>query len=407
MPTRYKAETWVISLRDMLKTSVGSWLRIGEQSNKCKIDIRYDNGKREVGTIPILWKQANATEIYDSVNKIATLVKSGRTLRESIEAFYGSSPTAPVAVEAPSPELIKNSWQSFGESKLKRNQIKESTWKGVYAKSFKRLEKVLDKVVDAETCLTIPVEDLEGGCRTREITVQHLAQWLRFAVGQKHLDAQRWSPPPEQSKEIKDYIGETTKKATEGVPIYDNEFLELINQLSKNREGKAAQRWILALQIFGTYGIRPAEIEHLRIQTINGEKSLFCDYIKRSGGGSTLPRELVPIHDYWEKEFDLLNKIEKGYPLPSFTGGVAEATRKYLQRQEYWKKLVKERGLKVYCFRHGFAWRIHTDPKYCNKISTRMAASLMGHSHETHIRSYGQWTPAGSVRNSIRDLLKD
>ena len=106
----------------------------------------------------------------------------------------------------------------------------------------------MDKVVDAETCLTIPVEDLEGGCRTREITVQHLAQWLRFAVGQKHLDAQDESST-EQSKEIKDYIGETTKKATEGVPIYDNEFLELINQLSKNREGKAAQRWIFALQI--------------------------------------------------------------------------------------------------------------------------------------------------------------
>ena len=111
--------------------------------------------------------------------------------------------------------------------------------------------------------------------------------------------------------------------------------------------------------------------------------------------------EFLPGIKYADKS--LFSTIDNPYVLSISTAAGKES----IERQEYWKKLVKERGLKVYCFRHGFAWRIHTNPKYCNKISTRMAASLMGHSHETHIRSYGQWTPAGSVRNSIRDLLKD
>ena len=48
---------------------------------------------------------------------------------------------------------------------------------------------------------------------------------------------------------------------------------------------------------------------------------------------------------------------------------------------------------------------LHTDQRYCNKINTRVAASLMGHSHQTHLEYYGRWVPTGSIRSSLNELL--
>jgi len=40
-----------------------------------------------------------------------------------------------------------------------------------------------------------------------------------------------------------------------------------------------------------------------------------------------------------------------------------------------------------------------------NKIDTRTAAQLLGHSHETHLRVYGAWTPQGSIRERLENIL--
>ena len=113
MPTRYKADPWVIALRDMLKTSIGPAWRVMEQSGKTKIDVRFSDKTRSYATIPIPWLPARSRDIEDAVIKIANIVQGGRTLKEAVEAIYGSNKKVPISVQAPSAEILKNCWESY------------------------------------------------------------------------------------------------------------------------------------------------------------------------------------------------------------------------------------------------------------------------------------------------------
>ena len=53
MPSRKHADDWVVALRDQLKLSVGSAYRVGEQRGKVKLDIRFQNGTRQLRTLDI------------------------------------------------------------------------------------------------------------------------------------------------------------------------------------------------------------------------------------------------------------------------------------------------------------------------------------------------------------------
>ena len=80
--------------------------------------------------------------------------------------------------------------------------------------------------------------------------------------------------------------------------------------ISKNRETRAANRWIFALQ-FSLYGCRPTELNHLRVVNYGGRKAVYCDYQKRGGGGKTEKRELFGLHQKWEKDWNLIEKLEQ------------------------------------------------------------------------------------------------
>ena len=52
----------------------------------------------------------------DAIIKIANLVQGGRTLKEAVAALYGTNKKAPVAVQAPSSDLLENCWNSYGRN---------------------------------------------------------------------------------------------------------------------------------------------------------------------------------------------------------------------------------------------------------------------------------------------------
>ena len=95
---------------------------------------------------------------------------------------------------------------------------------------------------------------MESGSRSRKQVIQHQAQWLRFAVENNYLDKKLWEPPRKESREIRDLVGETLTQKQLTVPIYDTEIEELLDAISKNRETRAANRWIFALQLLACYG---------------------------------------------------------------------------------------------------------------------------------------------------------
>jgi len=403
----------------MLKVSIGPAWCITEQSGKVKITVRFSDKTKSYASIPIPWLPARSRDIEDAVIKIANLVQGGRTLKEAVDAIYGTNKKIPIAVQAPSSELLKNCWEEYGRARVENKKFKQSTWDKDYIPSFKRIEPVLDQCVDVDTLLSFAGDNLEAGCRSREIAVQTLARWLRWAVSKKYLDAGRWEPPAEKSKAIKEFIGEKIGPRKEGVPLYDDEILKIIAYIESIGTA-ASQRWAYVVKLIATFGLRPHEVQYLSVKEIRGVKNVYCSYQKRSGSGITDSRECFGLHPDWEKEWNLVELIEtQEIPFPKFTGGVGESLRKYLLKKRTnpshlaknaWNEIVKKRKKKgedvtPYSFRHGWAWRVHTDQRYCNKINTRVAASLMGHSHQTHLEYYGRWVPTGSIRSSLNELL--
>ena len=71
MPARKHAEPWVLAMRDTLKGEVGPAYRVGDHKGKARLDIRFDDGSRQVGTLGIPWLAANAKTIRERVVKVA------------------------------------------------------------------------------------------------------------------------------------------------------------------------------------------------------------------------------------------------------------------------------------------------------------------------------------------------
>ena len=50
-------------MRDTLKAEVGPAYRVGDHKGKARLDIRFSDGTRQVGTLGIPWLAANAKTI--------------------------------------------------------------------------------------------------------------------------------------------------------------------------------------------------------------------------------------------------------------------------------------------------------------------------------------------------------
>ena len=424
MPTKNATtEFWVKGLRQQLKLTekVGSSYRISQQSGKCKLDVRYKDNSRSYATLPIDWLPANARRIEETVIAIAQYVAAGKTLKQAVQILFGGNQVAPEPTEDASIVDLVKSFDVIGEEKITDNKIKQSTWDGFYKKIRNKLIYVLsnNEVNNAKTLLKLlaTVEmpnskpNLHKGTRTRQQVIGAVSTWLEYATEKEefeegYLNPKFWTPPKAGSKAKKALMGHHSKKR-KAIPIYDEEFIKLIDELKNQREKKAADRYIYLIQLCNVFGIRPHEANHLRVETINNKKSVFCGISKRTGGGSSPEdRELYALHQYWEKEFELIEKLENNYSVPPVGDqGLGDALGKYLAKVDYWNHLRETRGLTPYSMRHGYAYRMHQDARYSSKISTRMGAALMGHSHSIHLDTYGMWTPQGSMRNTLDNLL--
>jgi len=392
MPRRNDAPIWVQGLRTQLRSTVGPAFRIGEQRGRAKLDVRFADGSRGTAVLPVQWIPAQARAIQDAVEHVAQQISMGRSLRQALVQLNGPTPAAPAPLARDRGDLLLNTWEAFGRYKVDRTgQIKASTWKTDYGKTAKRLLAVASDASDAKTLLATAAEAWPPGSRRRQIALQHLAAMLRWAVENESLPADRWTPP----LSLKSYVGESVQKRVDGVPLTDDQILKLLEALPQDQAG---QRWRYCLQLMAAYGLRPVEVLHLRVEPGG---ALWCDYIKRSGGGSTKPRQLRALHPEWETQWELKERLRAGDPLPPLGGGVAEAARRYLTRHEAWKEITRT-GATVYGFRHGYALRAHT--KYA--LQARITAALMGHSTETHQRHYGRWVDEATIDSAMEAALR-
>ena len=104
MPARKHAEPWVLAMRDTLKAEVGPAYRVGDHKGKARLDIRFDDGSRQVGTLGIPWLAANAKTIRERVVKIAGLIGGGHTLKSALEQIHGVVQCSPrLSLQTPHP----------------------------------------------------------------------------------------------------------------------------------------------------------------------------------------------------------------------------------------------------------------------------------------------------------------
>ena len=101
-----------------------------------------------------------------------------------------------------------------------------------------------------------------------------------------------------------------------------------------------------AFRLMAELGLRPIEVGYLKVKKDPTTKEFYwwCDYRKKSGGGTTEPRRVEPLplinKEGKEQEWNLINRFKTNtLPLPDRVDG--EACNTYLQRKESWKSLKK------------------------------------------------------------------
>jgi len=426
VPTKRQAEDWVASLRIFIRDSLGNknWQIVNKKSDKTALGVRFDDGSRIFKYIPYKWQRINAPQIRKFIEDVHDL-----HIRKNIpfdEAFARVKAQVP-KVELPRAKTDENkilmAWEKYENYKVKQTgETSQKTWNKEYGKmmvdkngveepkgkTYRLLLKVAGESQNAKSLLNNIGSFNESGSVYRTKRVQIVRSFLEWAVSEESdflLPLNLWEPPAKGN--ISKITGKKSaeKVEKESKPTYaiqEKEILELINYLDNPPEGmredwlERAKMWSYPIKLLVTYGLRPSEIFHLTVKK-NGIKYAWCSYIKKSAG-YTKPRRLIPLHEEWEKEWNLLEMIENKEPLPPCSSGAGQGFRDYLKHNPIWKRLRTEHeNVKPYSFRHSYAQRGHRD----YLIPPNELCEYMGHDIESH-KKYGIYFDEQSVEDSFR-----
>ena len=403
--TKKQPAKWITSLRGAVAGQFPRGWQVTEQSGKTKLTIKYNDGSRSSGMLPIAWESGNTSQVLNSLDSIRASIEAGRPLKEAIALLAsnaeGDAPAEPGAINWS--ELVER----FHLHKLTTGALaKESTWQKDYQPHMVQIIAVMTSKQSPKTgkqLLQALVERHGGapGSRGRQLRLQHAAQLLRYAVNETGAE-QRWTPPASLAELVGAKLaGHTTKD--DSTPIKDAQLLRLL-------EGIPDARWKLAIELMACFGLRPVELKYIR-PTEKGEK-LHCSYCKRTARGSTKPRDIVGVDPAGHPGMStrLLAMLSAAGKIPGAIGlpplgntdrATASAIDTYLRRRATWTSLraeatASEENLTVYSFRHGYALRCHE-----TGVMLRATAASMGHSLQTHSLHYGQWADSETIDAAI------
>ena len=398
-----------LDLRNTLKQAIGPAYRVRERRGRVCIDIRHSNGTRSYATLDIPWLPVNSRTIQHKVEQLAGLISSGYTSRDAVQQIEGVVPAAPASNGGSSTELVA-AWDAWGAWKVGLNKITAKTWNEAYKSAGDHLRAIGD-APNAEKLLQVFSKKWEPGSRQRITCIRQIRAMLAWATtkeGGSRLSAERWTPPAPGT--LKRFYGEKSgqlKAKTEGptVPFDDDQILALLDAMPTEsahpRDRQAAKQWKFAFQLMACYGLRPVEIHYLELRS-KPRQTLWCNWIKRTGGGTGKPRRLFPWHPEWEKQWDLLKRLSDGESLPPMTNrGVAQRGMEYLKRMKVFKPMHDE-GCTMKSFRHAYSYRCHQT----YGINGPDAAAYMGHSVDVHNRSYSQWFTERHLEDSAAQALR-
>ncbi len=384
MPRKTNTDGWEVGFRRQLLGAVGPDLTIGDHRGKMRLQMRLLDGTRERAMLPYAWAAA------DSANALQRIVAIKKELADPAAPSLAEA-NAIVQAKTTGPRVAGLDWpgaaKAWHHHKVTlMNACKQKTWDQKHG-------PIVAAAVELMSSKTKPggVDDLieavaakwEPGSRARQIAVQNLSGFLSFCVDRRRFPVS-WRPKP-----AKNYLGDKKgKDKRDGYPLTDLQILRLLEGLPATAAG---QRWRFAIQLCAVYGLRPEELRHLKFRG----NQLWCEYMKKGGGGQTKPRPLHPLPvvdaDGSATDWNVAGRRRIGEELPPIgsTGG-GDALGCYLKRTTIWQALRAEvtaagETLTPYSLRHRYAAEGHR-----LGLADHLLAELMGHSLESHHRAYSQ-----------------
>lgn len=378
---------WVDLFRVMVRASTGPGWTVFPRRGAMRLQVRDEQGKAESITLPYSWAEAAAGDALSRIRVIyKAFAKGNVTLAAaSWDADASSSKTIadwPAAVDA------------FHQLKsVHEGRVGERTWRMKYEPVLRIVLQVMGRPAQPHDATALCEQVLArwpAGTRQRQIMRQNLYAFLRFCVDRRRFKA-CWSPPPLPK--------ETRKPKRVGYPLSDGQILQLLDGISDTAVGR---RWRFAVELLATYGLRPEELRHLRVEQRPEGPGLRCLYRKATGGSEpTAPRSLYPLFvrdvDGRPLDWRLVERMACREELPSLgqPGKGGEALGTFLRRLTAWQELREEAAadgeeLTPYSFRHRYAKASHAA-----KLAPKDIADAMGHTLDTHLQSYARFASSG------------
>lgn len=397
MPQTNKKEVWVQHYKRQLKVFLpkNSGWYISNNGGNIKIEVK-SGGKKETKTLPYAW---NEQEMAVAIEEIKQIYK--RYVEGSVHTLAAATAVASIDNSTTEP-----SWREIIESYREFVPFASNkTWlKSYYVEpklvGNRKVLPVLNQVIrlmqsnkkpkNGTELMMQALRQWEQGSRSRQISRRVLKNFLQWAVVQGKIK-NNFAPPAT--------LPETKKKKRVGFAMSDLQIISLI-------ESEKDDKWKFALQLMGTYGLRPVELKYLKIKEGIEGKELWSMYQKSKGGrkgDKTEPRRLNPLFlvnaEGKAMDYKLQTRFEFGEALPTLgsnDGEAAMALRTRLRRNKLWNLYRIETQdigevLVPYSFRHRYSKASHSEGFPLANI-----CKAMGHSLEVHLQNYSRFIPDGT-----------
>lgn len=381
LPRTVHKETWVIGLREVVRTSTAKGWGVRKEGKYVRLEVRG------IGSIclPFLWERGSVGAIHKRVSNIYALVGAGHTLKDAAERADTASASSST-----------DWWALLGGFRQRiqtlGNQVSDKTWNNNYEPFLDKAVRLLDgprPPEDAFRLCEIAMKPWQGKAESRHKGINAITKFLAFAVESAGVASVSWTLQREQKAELKGKGSAPRKKAV----LSDVEMLELLEDIP-------SEQWKNALKLLMTYGLRREELRHLepRKHPKHGVQ-MFCTYRKACGNHRTEPRWLLPLQPSKAEWGDLAEAIDSGaLELPVLNTDTALNT--YLHRLPAWnhfKKQCEKRDewLRPYVFRDSYSYRAHT-----HGLNSNVICKAMGHSLSVHQRHY-VWATEDTVFDAL------
>ena len=275
MPQTNKKQEWVQHYKKQLKVFLpkNSGWYISNNGGNIKIEVK-SGGRKETKTLPYAW---NEQEMAVAIEEIKQIYK--RYVEGSVHTLAAATSIAAIdnsTTETNWREIIENyrefvpfasnkTWLKsyYVEPKLIGNRKVLPVLNQVI-----RLMKSNKKPINGTELMIQALRQWQQGSRSRQISRRVLKGFLQWAVVQGKIE-NNFAPPAT--------LPETKKPKRVGFAMSDLQIISLI-------ESEKDEKWKFALQLLGTYGLRPVELKYLKIKEGIEGKELWCMYQKSKGG---------------------------------------------------------------------------------------------------------------------------